>query len=182
MKRRPRDIGTAAESAVVKYLQANGWPHAERRALRGNYDAGDITGTPGVCWEVKGGAAARTASDLDITRWMAELAAEVTNARADVGVLVVQRAAVGPANAHRWWAVMLGWKFASLAAYAPHAGRADFPVRVLLGDAVTLLRAAGYGTQIRPILSTDEPFAAPYGTDRSLPVPVVDVVLPEAVA
>lgn len=28
---RPRDIGTRTETAVVRYLRANGWPNAERR-------------------------------------------------------------------------------------------------------------------------------------------------------
>ncbi len=35
--------GTAAETAVVKYLKANGFPKAERRALQGNLDKGDIS-------------------------------------------------------------------------------------------------------------------------------------------
>src|SRR5690606_4660297 len=52
---KPRDTGTRAETAVVRYRRDHGWPHAERRALRGNQDAGDITGTPGVCWSVKAG-------------------------------------------------------------------------------------------------------------------------------
>ena len=146
MKRRPRDIGTAAESAVVRYLHTAGFPHAERRSLRGALDAGDITGTPGICWEVKGGDAARTASDLMIERWMAELAAEVVNAKADVGVLVIQRKAVGGQNAHRWWAVMPAGQITYLSG-APRMAPEPlaFPVRMLLADAVTLLRAAGYG-------------------------------------
>lgn len=145
MVNRPKRIGTAAETAVVRYLQPHGFPHAERRSLRGALDAGDITGTPSVCWEVKGGDAARTASDLDITRWMAELATEVINAEAAVGVLVVQRAGVGPANAGRWWSIMPAFQLADLAAEPCPAVRHIFPVRMLLADAVTLLRHAGYG-------------------------------------
>jgi hypothetical protein len=45
---RSKDKGTAAESLVVKYLQSTYWPHAERRALSGGLDKGDITGTPGL--------------------------------------------------------------------------------------------------------------------------------------
>nr|WP_236646910.1 hypothetical protein [Micromonospora acroterricola] len=159
MKRRPRDIGTKAETAVVRYLQSAGFPHAERRSLRGALDAGDITGTPGVCWEVKGGDAARTASDLMIERWMAELAAEVTNAKADVGLLVVQRAGVGPANAGRWWAYMPCFQVAVLAADDPVGAYGSFPVRMLLADAVTLLRAAGYGEPDRPVVAPFSPSA-----------------------
>ncbi|MGI5144816.1 hypothetical protein ACQEVC_45615 [Plantactinospora sp. CA-294935] len=178
MKRRPRDIGTAAETAVVRYLHTAGFPHAERRSLRGAHDAGDITGTPGVCWEVKGGAAARTASDLDITRWMAELATEVRNAHATVGLLVVQRSGVGPANAGRWWAVMPAFQLADLATLEPlpvSDGHA-FPVRMLLADAVSLLRATGYGS------AGPTPAAVPFGDERSLRDRVVTVPLPAEVA
>uniref|UniRef100_A8M006 Holliday junction resolvase n=1 Tax=Salinispora arenicola (strain CNS-205) TaxID=391037 RepID=A8M006_SALAI len=142
---RPRDIGTRTETAVVRYLQPHGWPHAERRSLRGAHDAGDITGTPGICWEIKGGDAARNASDLTISRWMLELAVEVTNAHANIGVLVVQRAGIGPANAGRWWAVMPAHQVIALATGVEPALRMHWPVRMLLGDAATLLHAAGYG-------------------------------------
>lgn len=136
--RRPRDIGTAAESATVRYLQANGFENAERRALRGALDAGDVTGCPGLAISVKGGAMAKTASDRLITAWLAELERQRVNAAATVGVLVQQRPGVGPPNAGRWWA-WLPW--GSLC-----CGLVDGPpVRMHLADAVTLLRAAGYG-------------------------------------
>lgn len=83
MSARPRDIGTAAETAVVRCLRTAGFPHAERRALRGVLDAGDVTGTPGVAWEVKGGAAARTASDGQLVAWLAETERERLTAGAD---------------------------------------------------------------------------------------------------
>lgn len=144
--RRPRDIGTAAETAVVRHLTANGFPQCERRALRGADDAGDLTGTPGICWSVKGGEAARNASDLAITRWLAALATQMRHAQADVGVLVIQRRGVGPDNAGRWWAIMPAFQLADLAAEPQmSAAPLDFPVRMLLADACRLLTAAGYG-------------------------------------
>ncbi|WP_243709577.1 hypothetical protein [Micromonospora sp. 15K316] len=150
MKRRPRDIGTAAESATVKFLVANGFPHAERRSLR--------------------------ASDLVIEKWMAELAVEVTNARAMAGILVVQRAGVGPANAGRWWAYTTSAQLAALTGDPyPTTGRFGFPVRMLLADAVTLLRAAGYGEpEARPVV-------APYDGTRhddieNVPFPGLEAV------
>ena len=42
MVTRSKDIGTRAEAAVVRYLCANGWANAERRALRGSADWGDV--------------------------------------------------------------------------------------------------------------------------------------------
>ena len=69
---RSKDIGTRAETQVVRFLAANGWPSAERRALHGSLDQGDVTGTPGLVWEVKGGEAAKCASDKLISAWFDE--------------------------------------------------------------------------------------------------------------
>lgn len=149
MTNKPKAIGTAAETAVVRYLQANGFPHAERRALRGELDAGDITGCPGICVEVKGGAAARSASDGDVVAWMKEVRAETVNANADIGLLVMQRKAVGPKNAGRWWAVLTVDTIRRLVSYPIHdAPYYDQTVRMHLADAVHLLRAGGYGNPL----------------------------------
>lgn len=150
MPRRPRDIGTDAERAVVRVLRASGWPHAERRALRGTADAGDITGTPGIVWEVKGGNAARRAGDSQVEAWLAETEQERRNAGADIGVLVVQRAGIGPANAHRWWAIvpMRSMHDLLLAPYVDAPG--DIPVRLTLGGMCRVLCAAGYGEPLTP--------------------------------
>ena len=147
--RRPRDIGTAAETAVVRYRRHNGFPQAERRALRGAQDAGDITGTPGVCWEIKGGAVAKLASDGQVQDWLDETDKERSAAGADVGVLVLQRRGIGVANTGRWWALMSGWQYEKLC--CPD-GRWCFgdrePLRMHLSQACALLRHAGYGTEV----------------------------------
>ena len=144
---RPKDIGTSAETAVVRALRRLGWPHAERRALAGTLDLGDITGCPGICWEVKGGQAAKDAGDGQIALWLAETERERVNGNAMIGVLVVQRRGVGPANAHRWWVHLPLWQVAELAngQALTDAHTALLPVRMLLTDVCTLLRDAGYG-------------------------------------
>src|SRR5690625_3753932 len=101
---RPRDVGTRVETAIVKACHAAGFPYADRQPLRGARDQGDITVTPGVVAEAKGGRAAETASDNKIAEWMGELDHALANANADVALLVTKRAGVGHANAHRWWA------------------------------------------------------------------------------
>lgn len=137
MTNRSRDIGTATAEQVVRYLIRNGFPHAERTALHGRHDRGDITGTPGIAWEVKGGRAAESAGDGLIADWMAETAVEQANANASVGVLVCKRKGFGPANVGSWWA-MLPLSFLD--------GVGDGTVRMHLRDAVAYLRALGYGT------------------------------------
>jgi hypothetical protein len=160
MVNKPKAIGTAAETAVARYLKANGWPQAERRALRGREDAGDITGTPGVCWEVKGGEAARSASDLDVDRWLLELDEETGHAGADVGVLVLQRRGVGPQRAGRWTAALMLGHLIDLTctgAPRPHSALAlDVPVRMCLAHVVTILRSDGYGLPLEEEVFHDD--------------------------
>jgi hypothetical protein len=156
--RRPQDIGREAENAVVRYLTGAGWPHAERRRLRGIHDAGDITGTIGICWSVKGGNAAKLASDGQVQEWLDEAEKQKINAGAGVFLLVLQRKGIGTANAGRWWAIMPGWQYESLCASSIRSdglgglGRWTFgdlgPVRIHLQQACALLRYAGYGTPI----------------------------------
>ncbi|WP_242908704.1 hypothetical protein [Actinomadura terrae] len=144
-----KDIGTRAETAVVRYLRTAGWPGAERRALTGALDQGDITGTPGIAWEVK--ARKRPPSDEQVLAWLVETEVERANAGAEWGVLVVRRPGVGPANAGRWWAYLSVADVAALAAYQEseflvRRGALGWPVRMLLVNTVELLHGAGYGT------------------------------------
>lgn len=104
MVNRPKAIGTAAETAVVRAARQLGFPQADRLTLTGNKDRGDVGLCPGVIIEVKGGEHARAATDLDIDRWLDETERERRHAFADVALLVVQRRGIGTPNAHRWWA------------------------------------------------------------------------------
>lgn len=91
--------GTAAETAVVQYLRTRWWPGAERRALAGAKDLGDVTGTPGVVWEVKAGGR------LAIPEWLRETVVERDNAGVPLGLLVVKPKGVGVTKVHEWWAI-----------------------------------------------------------------------------
>jgi len=139
---RPKDIGTICESAVVKFLRENGFGGAERRALRGTLDCGDITGLgPGIVVEVKGGKAAEGASDGLINAWLAETETERNNADADIDVLVVKRK--GKGNAGDWWAIE----------WHGHPKGRRYPVRYLLKDWVFMVRQEGYGDELDEIHS-----------------------------
>jgi hypothetical protein len=157
MVNKPKAIGTSAERAVVRALHTLGYPHAERRALAGIHDLGDITGTPGICWEIKGGEAAKNASDGQINDWLAETEKERQNARADIGVLIVQRRGVGAANAHRWWAYVTSTVVATLAdpSSAVYDEAPVVPVRLTVADVVRLLRWAGYGEPLPEVEAVD---------------------------
>jgi transposase len=155
-KRRPKDIGTEFTTGVIRYLNDHGYPFAELRNQHGTNDQGDITGLgPGLVIECKGGHAAEAASDAQIAAWLRETEVERQNARADVGVLVTKRKGYGRANAGLWWAHMDADTFYVLMGQSSPSEDAvigttlhNFPVRLHLRDAVTLLRSAGYGDPI----------------------------------
>lgn len=83
--------GTAFETLIVRYLAEHGFPHAERRALAGTHDLGDITGTPGIVWECK------NHKTLSFSEWLEEAEREKTNAGADYGIVVAKRRGKGDA-------------------------------------------------------------------------------------
>ena len=93
-----RAKGTAAETAVVRYLQDNGFPHAERRALHGTADKGDITGCGPVVFEVK------NHKTLDLAGWVGELCEEIANAEAETGAVVAKKR--GTTDPGEWYAVL----------------------------------------------------------------------------
>lgn len=152
MTNRPKQIGTAGETAVVRAARAHGFGLADRLTLTGALDRGDIGLCPGVILEVKAGQAAKTASDGQIEKWLAETERERTNAHADVAILVTARAGIGAPNAHRWWAHL---RFEDLAllidrgSYTPES-LAEQPVRMTLETALLALRHAGYGDPLPP--------------------------------
>jgi Holliday junction resolvase len=91
--------GTDAESAVVRFFREHGYPRAERRALAGNLDRGDIVnGPPGFAFEVK--AARRLAHQ----EWLREAEAERVNAGERFGAVIHKP--VGVADAAGYHVVM----------------------------------------------------------------------------
>ena len=76
--------GTAFERLIADYL-AQYWEHADRAPLTGNKDRGDISGTPGIVWELK------NAKTIRLSEWLEEAETERLNADADLGILVVKR-------------------------------------------------------------------------------------------
>jgi len=90
--------GTAAESAVVKYLRENGFTQVERRALQGSQDKGDVSGIIGLVIEVK------DHKTMTLGQWMEELKTEIENDNAETGVVIHKRR--GKGDVGEWYASM----------------------------------------------------------------------------
>lgn len=151
-KTRPRDIGTAAESAVLRVLRT-AFPSAERSPLRGSKDQGDIMNTPFV-WEVKGGHAAEDASAGQVLAWLGETEVEAENhfdsrsARGQLsygyGFLITKRKGKGMASAGDWWAHLWSDDLASIVTDGMVQAKGRVPLRMTLDDLLSLLRSNGY--------------------------------------
>jgi hypothetical protein len=92
--------GTRHESNVVTFLREHGFTFAERRALNGSRDLGDITGIPGLVIECK------DQNRHSLSEWLDEAEQERDNAKADVGLLWVKRR--GFSSPGRHYVVMSG--------------------------------------------------------------------------
>jgi hypothetical protein len=106
MVNRSKAKGTAAETAIARYLQANGFPYAERRTLNGTHDRGDIAGIPSVVIEVK------NCAKTELGSWIAEAERERDNDGASLGVVWHKRR--GKTDPADWFVTMSGAQFAAL--------------------------------------------------------------------
>jgi len=137
--------GTKAETAVVRYAQANGFPDAERLALHGANDIGDIRLAPGLILEVKAGKTAQGASLRQIDKWLAEAQREADNAHADLCALIVQRRGFGVERVE-WWETWL--TAIPLVTVSDRVSWISWHVPVItlsVKDAFEYFRADGYG-------------------------------------
>lgn len=96
--------GTAAETAVVRLLRYH-WP-AERRALHGALDKGDIAGVPGVVVEVK------NCARMELAGWLDQALVERDNADELIGVVWHKRR--GKPHPGDWFVTMNGHDFVKL--------------------------------------------------------------------
>lgn len=144
--------GTAAETAVVRYLKSfefryvgKVWPNVERRALSGGKDMGDIAGIPNVVIEIK------AAERLELAKWQRETLTEMANANAEHGLLVVKRKYK---PVHEWDAYVPARQLGYPSAFIPGE---DSWVRMDLVLAVAYLSMwTGLPFQSAPSLSTTE--------------------------
>lgn len=135
MSTKSKTRGTATETMVVRYLLENGFPKAERRALKGVDDQGDVTGIEGVCIEVKGDRSNK------ISAWKAETVKEAQNAGVGMYLLVVR---VDYKPVERWEA-HVPWNLLGSSSLEFGGELEDWQwARMDLRLAVGLLKAQGY--------------------------------------
>lgn len=103
---KPKQKGTAAETAVVAYLREHGFPNAERRALAGSGDKGDVSGVVGCVIEIK--SCART----ELAAWIEEARKEAAAAHAPVWAVWHKRR--GKGSPAEWFVTMTGEQFVRL--------------------------------------------------------------------
>ena len=127
--------GTDTETKVVRYLISEGFHRAERRALKGKLDEGDVTGIEGVCIEVKGDRSNK------LSAWKAETVEEAKNAGAGMYLLVV-RVDYKPVER---WEVHVPWNLLDIPFMRMGGELEDYQwVRMDLQLAVRWLKAQGY--------------------------------------
>jgi hypothetical protein len=144
---RSKSIGTAIESAVVKFLTQMGL-NARRVALAGVNDEGDVhvvspAGRTTVI-ECKGGKQTHNPTRQQVADWYQEAVNELANVGidGDIPVLVYKRKGSGAANAHEWWAVLDLDDINHLRGGKAAIG--GMLVWITLGDLAGLLKGAGY--------------------------------------
>lgn len=112
-----KNKGTAAETAFTRYAREHGFPHAERRALAGYKDVGDVWLTVGVIAEVKNYTLPTGfPTGGQVEKWLAEAAVERDNAGADHCILVVKRK--GTTDVGQWFSfreTVFGWTMRTVA-------------------------------------------------------------------
>ncbi len=125
---RPKQIGTAAETEVVRSLKQVRNVPAQRVALAGTHDLGDVwawpldTGGARVVFEVKAGQQTKAPSWRQIDYWYAEAMREAARVPGcELAVLVTKRH--GSGNADDWCAYVLLADYVRLTAdYGPNRG------------------------------------------------------------
>lgn len=155
MVNKPKQKGTAAESAVVSFLRTQGFPHAERLALQGGKDRGDLTGIPGIVIEVK------ACQEYSFNSWLKEAVAERDNAMAAYGIVVAKPRLVGTTRTNAWYALMYSIDYQALLVEAARGSGRE--VRVWKQD----MRGSSISTQISKFLKLAELNRADSGSTHS---------------
>lgn len=110
-----RAKGTRWNTEIVRFLREHGFTYAERRALAGSKDLGDVTGIPGGPV-----IEAKNQNRHSFAEWLDEANVEAVNAHAPFGVVWAHRR--GKTSAGSGYVLMDGNSFVMLLKEAGYAG------------------------------------------------------------
>ncbi len=100
-----RRKGLDAERAFVRWLRTSGGqPYAERRGT--GLSGGDVTGTPGVTWEIKNHAR------LDLAGWVDQCEAARSAEGNSYGIVIAKRPR--QSNPAAWYAILPAYQLVEL--------------------------------------------------------------------
>lgn len=94
--------GTAAETAVVRCARLAGFAAAERIALHGAVDIGDVRLASSLVAQVKAGRTAQIASLGTIRGWLADTEQQRIAGGFDHAILIVQAQGFGTSRVREW--------------------------------------------------------------------------------
>ena len=141
---RPKAKGTWGETHAVKWFRENGFPGADRKALKGNKDCGDLDLCPGVVAEVKNvKLATGVPAKGQLTEWMRQAEVERQNAGAAYCILIVKRP--GTQDVGQWFAYLPLNQIQDLVC-GHQLDDPRSPVMMSVSDMAWLFRECGYGT------------------------------------
>jgi hypothetical protein len=114
---KPKNKGTKAETDVVCWAKKHGLYQAERLALKGAGDVGDVRLTQGVMAQVKDGYTERKEpTDYQIGTWLEQVDKQTKAGGWDIGLLVHKRWGKADPDLWRWY--MAGETFALLLGFS----------------------------------------------------------------
>lgn len=102
---KPKQKGTAAETAVVQWAKKHEFYQAERLALYGTLDRGDVRIASGVMAQVKDGYTKdrKEPTDFQIDGWLKETEKQRQRGEFEIALLVHKRFGKGDPDEWRWY-------------------------------------------------------------------------------
>lgn len=104
---RMKQIGTQHETDIKSWLNANGWPYADRRALSGAADKGDLRLSERIPFVIEAKSAKSTTDRASLGTFVSELEAEVENAQAESGAVIFKKR--GTTDVGKYYAILPVW-------------------------------------------------------------------------
>ncbi len=153
--KRSLTVGKQTEQMVARYLRSRGLAGVER-AVRTGFstgersvaDAGDLTGWPGVCVQVKSLRPAN-AAERQTRTWLAETEQQRAASGASVGLLVVRR--WGTTDVGEWWSFLQLRDLLALSDGTSTLHTTTEPVRLELAGLVDLMQTWGWAPCPAPL-------------------------------